>query len=97
MQKIPRQHLKDLYSLLAQPKNEKEMALLLSDLLSPKELAVFAERWQLVQMLQAGMPQRTIAQKLGISISKVTRGSHALQHGKGGFKRFLPKKKTLRA
>lgn len=94
--KISRQHLKDLCTLLGAPKDGKEMQLLLSDLLSPKELAVLSERWQLVQMLSRGLPQRMIAKKLRISISKVTRGSHALQRSKGGFKRFLNGKKRLR-
>jgi TrpR family transcriptional regulator, trp operon repressor len=90
---VPRQHLQDLCALLRAPKDEREMQKLLSDLLSPKEIAVFAERWQLVKMLAEGVPQRTIAKKLKISISKVTRGSHALRRSRGGFRRFLKKKK----
>ena len=93
---VPRQYLRDLYVLLSRPKNERETQLLLQDLLSTKELATLAERWQLVKMLAEGVPQRTIARKLRISISKVTRGSHALKRGGAGFRRYLKKKKTLR-
>ena len=88
-------HAQDLYSLLARAKTEKDMRLLLGDLLSPKELATIAERWQLVRMLSEGIPQRTIAASLNISISKVTRGSLALKRSRGGFKKFL-KMKPLR-
>ncbi len=93
---IPRKHLSDLYALLAEAKTEKDMRLLLGDLLTPKELATIAQRWQLVQMLSAGIPQRAIAKTLGMSISKVTRGSLALKKSRGGFGKFLKKKSLLR-
>lgn len=91
------QHTQDLYKLLARAKTEKDMRLLLGDLLSPKELATIAERWQLVQMLSEGVPQRSIAKALGISISKVTRGSLALKRSRGGFRKFMKKKSLRRA
>lgn len=65
--------------------------MILEDILTPQELASLAERWQLIQKLDAGEPQRDIAEELGISISKITRGSRMLQYGKGGFKHFLRK------
>jgi TrpR family trp operon transcriptional repressor len=84
-------HLQELYRLFSAVKGEKEAELLLTDILTPQELESLAERWQLVKALHAGMPQRDIAEKLGISISKVTRGSSALKFGKGGFAYFLKK------
>ncbi len=84
-------HLQQLYALFASIKGEKEAELLLTDILTPQELESLAERWQLVRALDAGVPQREIAEKLGISISKVTRGSSALKFGKGGFAHFLKK------
>jgi TrpR family transcriptional regulator, trp operon repressor len=82
-------HERDLYRLFASIEDEEEAALLLQDILTPQELASIAERWQLVRALDAGLPQRDIAKKLKISISKITRGSHMLQYGKGGFRVFL--------
>ncbi len=67
--------------------------MLLKDILTPQELESVAERWQLVQALAWGMPQREIAKKLDVSISKITRGSRMLQYGEGGFRHFLGKMK----
>jgi len=90
--KISKKHLLDLYELLASAKTAADTQLLLEDLLTPQERAKLAERWQLVKLLAAGMTQRKVAQKLKISISKVTRGSRQLQFGSGGFKKHLKKK-----
>ena len=82
---------KDLYTLLSAIDNPKEAELLLEDLLTPNELSSLEERWQEIQLLAKGMTQRDVAKKLGISISKVTRGSRMLQYGTGGFRLFLKK------
>lgn len=72
--------------------------MLLQDILTPAELEDIAERWQLVKELHKGTPQREIAAKLGVSITKITRGSRMLQDGSGGFAKFLKKcaKKELK-
>lgn len=79
----------NLYSLFCAIETPQEAKLLLEDLLTPHELESLAERWQEVQLLAKGMTQRDVAKKMGISISKVTRGSRMLQHGSGGFRLFL--------
>jgi len=91
MSPVPVQHLTDLYNLFACVEDEKEAEKLLKDILTPHELASLAERWQLIKELNSGTPQRKIAQNLGISISKITRGSRMLQYGSGGFKHFIKK------
>lgn len=83
----------DLYDLLSSIENPKEARMLLEDLLTPQELASVAGRWQEIQLLAKGMTQRDVAKQLEISISKVTRGSRALQYGSGGFLHFLKKLK----
>ncbi len=88
-----KKHIAELYTLFASVEDEKEAKMLLADILTPQELESLAERWQLIQALNKGMPQRDIAEKLGISISKITRGSRMLQFGEGGFKHFLSKLK----
>ncbi len=84
-------HYRDLYQLFSSIETEKEARMLLEDILTPQELASIAERWQLIRALASGMPQREIAKKLGVSISKITRGSRMLQEGSGGFGYFLAK------
>ena len=68
-------------------KGPKSLKPFLVDLLSENEYNDVVKRWQLIKKLDAGIPQRQIAKDLHISISKVTRGSHALK-GKG-FKKAL--------
>lgn len=90
---VSKKHIAELYELFASIEDEKEAKMLLVDILTPQELESLAERWQLIQALDKGMPQRDIAEKLGISISKITRGSRMLQFGEGGFQHFLSKLK----
>jgi len=90
---VPPKHYRELYDLFASVENTKEAEKLLGDILTPQELAQLAERWQLIQELTKGTPQRDISKKLGISISKITRGSRMLQYGEGGFAYFLKKLK----
>jgi Trp operon repressor len=77
-----------LFSSISSP---REAEILLQDMLTPKEMRVLAERWEIIQELATGKTQREIAELLGLSISKVTRGSAAWQRGSGGFRHFMKK------
>lgn len=90
---VPNRHYKELFELFASIDGEKEAEDLLRDILTPREVDSLAERWQEIQLLAKGVPQREIAERLGISISKITRGSRALQYGTGGLLRMLRKLK----
>jgi len=90
---VPKNHTQDLYALFAKVNTAEEAKMLLKDILTPQELDSVAERWQLIQALHEGKPQREISKELGISISKITRGSRMLQYGSGGFLHFLKKLK----
>ena len=88
-----RHHREELFLLFANVQNQKEAKILLEDILTPQELDSIAERWQLIQQLHAGVPQRAIAENLGLSICKITKGSRMLKYGSGGFAYFLQKMK----
>ena len=51
----------------------------LCSILTPNELNTVAERWELVKLIDQGMSQRKIAEKLGLSLCKITRGSKELK------------------
>ena len=85
------EHYRQLYELFTSVRGKAEAELLLKDILTPAELDSIAERWQLIQALHGGMTQRDISKKLNVSISKITRGSHMLKRGDGGFAYFLKK------
>ncbi|MCW8859724.1 MAG: trp operon repressor [Deltaproteobacteria bacterium] len=68
--------------LLAQ-ESPVEMEKALRDLLTSSELVDVANRLQIFEMLEQGVPQRKIADKLGVGIATVTRGSNALKKRAG--------------
>lgn len=74
--------MNELISLLLSIKTEKEMREFLSGLLTPKEIEELPKRIQIVRMLKKGIPQHTIAKRLGVGVATVTRGSKEIQNGK---------------
>ena len=80
--------------LFAGVSNPLRMRRLLSEILTPAELHDLALRWQLVQRLHAGVPQRRIASELGVSLCKITRGSRILKQPLGVIRDILLKKKS---
>ncbi|PID76584.1 MAG: transcriptional regulator [Deltaproteobacteria bacterium] len=64
---------------LANLNSEREVEQFCSELFSPKELSDFSLRWQLLKELHRGDPQRAIAERHGISLCKITRGSKILK------------------
>mgnify|MGYP001613870589 CR=1 FL=1 len=82
-------YFNEIYRLFSRIKSPADAELLLKDMLTPAELKKLAERWQLVKMLSKGTPHRKISKTLGISISLVTRGSHAYKKSRGGFGKYL--------
>ncbi len=58
-------------------------------ILTPREMDKIALRWRLVKLLKAGYSQRRIAEELGVSLCKITRGSRELKQGPTGFRRIV--------
>jgi len=56
-----------------------DMRRFFDEILTAAETRDLALRWLLLQRLAAGVPQRTIARELGISLCKITRGSRILK------------------
>ena len=72
-------YLESLVNHLLAQNSSAAMEKALYDLLTVGELADVANRLQIIEMLQQGIPQRQIADKLGVGIATVTRGSHHLK------------------
>jgi len=72
--------LNDLLKHLLKEKTPKQMESALRALLTDSELDEITKRLQIFKRLQAGIPQRQIAEELGVGIATVTRGSNALKH-----------------
>lgn len=72
-------HLDQLVNHLLAQASPEAMEKTLRDLLTVGELADVVNRLQIIEMLLQGVPQRQIADKLGVGIATVTRGSHHLK------------------
>lgn len=70
-------HISNLVNHLLNQRSEAEMETVLRELLTETELVEVANRLQIFEMLERGIPQRKIAERLGVGIATVTRGSKA--------------------
>ncbi len=66
-------------------KNTEEGLRFFTDLCTPAELEAMADRWQVVPLLQAGIPYRTIHEQTGVSVATITRIARCIHYGSGGY------------
>ncbi|WP_028301339.1 Trp family transcriptional regulator [Oceanospirillum beijerinckii] len=76
------QYLDELVNHLLAMKDAEQMQSAIEGLLTPSELSEITKRLQIFKLLREGIPQRQIAEKLGVGIATVTRGSRALKETK---------------
>lgn len=88
-----RERAQNLAELLLDLENTADLQAFLLDFLTPIERKELWERWCIVELLLSGVSQREIRDRLGISISKVTRGSRAVQTGTGAFLKLWQKRR----
>ncbi len=79
----------ELRKLFAKARGSAELDALLDGLLTPQECAEFVKRWRLMELLLLGVPQRTIAKELGVSLGTISRGSRLLQFGPAKFRALV--------
>ena len=72
-------NLQEISQFLAKNDDEKEILRFMKSLFTPAELKSIASRWQIVKLLDRGVPQRKIAKDLHLSLCKITRGSKELK------------------
>lgn len=82
----PSKEAKELYTAILKLKSTDEAAKFFRDLLTMPEIMEFANRWQMVKMLYRGVSYATIAKRLNVSTTTVTRVAWWLRHGMGGYK-----------
>ena len=73
--------LQDLQGSFLQVKSKKEMEALLRAILTPQELEELPKRLEIFKQLKKGISQHEIANKIGVGVATVTRGSLELQRG----------------
>lgn len=72
-------YIKELVQQLQSASDNGELEASLQSLLTPSELGEISKRLQIFKLLAEGVPQRQIAERLGVGIATVTRGSRALK------------------
>jgi len=75
------QSLASVVTYLMAQTTDEHMLGALKGLLTPYEQQELVNRLQIFELLSQGVSQRQVAQKLGVGIATVTRGSRALKAG----------------
>ena len=63
----------EVFSDNLQGLSKKDLSNFLEDIMTPKEITEVKERIEIIKLLKTGLPQRIIADKLGVSITTVNR------------------------
>lgn len=79
---IRNEQFNELINLLLSIKSKEDMENFLLGIFTPKELEEIPTRLRIVKLLKKGLPQHKIAEKLGVGIATVTRGSKEIQLGR---------------
>lgn len=66
-------------------KDKEETLAFFTDLCTPAELESMVDRWQVVPLLQQGIPYRTIHEQTGVSVTTITRVARCFRMGSGGY------------
>ncbi len=69
----------ELLKVISSIDNLEELSRFFEDIFTPAELDDISLRWKLLKDLHHGLTQRKIAEKYGISLCKITRGSKILK------------------
>lgn len=72
----------ELLNVILSIDNPRDLDSFFTDIFTPAELEDLSLRWKLLKDLHSGMTQRKIAEKYGISLCKITRGSKVLKNKK---------------
>ena len=78
-----------LFRALVSLENTRECGNFLRDLCTPAELKALVDRWQVVQLLQEGLPYRRIHDLTGVSVTTIGRVARFLTDGFGGYQAAL--------
>ncbi len=79
----------DLFETIVSLRTTDEAARFFRDLCTLSELEAMAHRWEVVRLLERGLPYLEIAERTGASTTTVTRVAHWLRHGEGGYRLAL--------
>ncbi len=89
--KVKNSLMKEISALIHSLNNEKEIEKFLYEILTETEISTLSKRWRILKLLAQETTQREIANKLNVSLCKVTRGSKILKNKNAITTKFLNK------
>jgi TrpR-related protein YerC/YecD len=87
--------MEDLFETVQGLESPDEVEHFLRDLCTLSELEAMAHRWEVVKLLDQGLPYQEISRQTGASTTTVTRVAHWLRHGEGGYRTALDRRAAL--
>lgn len=87
--------LKEIAGVLSITHDADAIEGFLKSILTKNEIDEISGRWELVKLLYDGMTQRRIAERMGVSLCKITRGSRELKKSNSSFKAMVEKYRTV--
>ncbi len=88
-EKVMADSMEELSQTLASVNDSVLLKDFLKALLTPQEYNAVAARWALVRLLDQGMTQRKIAETLGLSLCKITRGRREMKKEESSFRKMI--------
>jgi len=79
----------ELFEVITLLEDGEDCARFFRDLCTISELEAMAERWEIVKLIEEGIPYRRISETTGASTTTVTRIAHWLKYGEGGYRLML--------
>src|SRR5262245_38637316 len=87
----------DLCEAITSLRTAEEAGRFLRDLCTLSELGAMAHRWQVVRLLEEGLPYVEISRQTRASTTTVTRVAHWLRYGEDGYRLVLDRMKHRKA
>lgn len=87
--KITDDMLSELYSTLASLQTSDDVKTLFEDLCTYKEIEQMAQRITAARLLLEGNTYARVIERTDISSATLSRVSRCIQHGSGGYKKFI--------
>lgn len=82
----------DLCAALHMAGSIEEIEAFCRELFSPKEIAMFAERWTIAKLMSMGFSYRVIAAKTGASSATIARVARGMASGNGSMMRLCARR-----
>jgi len=86
--------MRELVDAIWSLESRAELQAFLRDLCTLSELEAMSHRWAVARELERGLPYHEVAAKTGASTTTVTRVAQWLNHGEGGYRAALGRRRS---